>query len=134
MTLYHGSSTPDLKVLEPRIRFTPGSLGKRAPEAIYAGDEPAYAATHGFPWSSKEGFDVVYENGKVVLIVPEAHRERLLQPLFVYEVPGDGFELLDTEPKGHNYWTRERIVPVRCVRYETVTDAVERNGGSIRYI
>ncbi|HTM68571.1 MAG TPA: hypothetical protein VL426_04680, partial [Candidatus Binatia bacterium] len=71
---------------------------------------------------------------KVVLLVPEALKGRLLQPLFVYEVSGEGFELLDTEPKGHNFWTHEKVVPVRCVAYATVTAAIEKNEGSVRFI
>jgi hypothetical protein len=52
--LYHGSTTSDIKILIPKLRHTPGEL-KEKKEAIYAASDPAYAAGHAFPWTSKEG-------------------------------------------------------------------------------
>jgi len=133
--LYHGSLTPNIKEFTPRKRYAPRELGEGVPEAIYAGDEPAYAAAHSFPWSAKEGFDVIYEDGGLVLIVPKRFVERLNHEVYIYKLPGDTFELLkDVNPKGHNFWSHEAVVPTNFNKYASVTDAVKNNGGILRYI
>jgi len=48
--VYHGSIIPDIKIFEPRKRYTPGELSENEIEdAIYAGDDPTYCAAHAFP-------------------------------------------------------------------------------------
>ena len=69
--LYHCSTTPGIKELEPRKRFTPMILGKKAKPAIYAAKDPGYAAGHGFSWKSSDGLDIFEYNNKVILKVPK---------------------------------------------------------------
>ncbi len=87
--LYHGSTIQNLKVLEPRKRFTPGEDFQEA--VIYATPVPAYAAAHAFPWSSDEGFDLE-TNDNIELIVPSSRKERLGIPISIYKVSADSFE------------------------------------------
>ena len=61
--LYHGSTTQNIKRLEPRIRYTPA--GKIDYSAIYASPLAAYAAAHSFPWSSNEGVDLDVLNNQI---------------------------------------------------------------------
>ena len=133
--LYHGSSTPNIKEFEPRKRYTPGALGKDVPPAIYATDDAAYASGHAFPWSSKEGFDLRYENGKLVLIVPEKEQDRLNQKIYIYKLKADNFELLpDVSPKGRTFWSLKPATPIEVKEFQTVKEAVEFYGGNIRLV
>lgn len=101
--LYHASPRGALQLLKPRHRFTPRSHQDSLP-AIYASDHPAYAAAHGFPWSTAEGVRLLFDGPKPVLILPEKLRNRLLRPVYVYSVPFSSFELLhDVPPFGHNF-------------------------------
>lgn len=130
--LYHGSTQSGIAVLEPRKRFVPGSMGAEAPEAIYAGKTAAYAAAHSWPWSSDGGVDIRIEDGREVLIVPAAIEDRLQQKVFVYVVPADAFQLMDTEPHGYNFWSQQTVMPLSCLEYASVREALEKNGGSVR--
>jgi hypothetical protein len=132
-TLYHGTSVAGIEELEPRRRFTPGALGMDAPPAIYATDDPAYAAAQAFPWSSAEGFDLRYVEGVVVLTVPGEHAPRLEQPICVYELPATSFELLpQVAPRGRNYRSLRAVRPISVQAFPTVRAGIERYGGQVR--
>ena len=75
--LYHGTGVPNIDMMEPRKRFTPG--GQNAPERVYAGDMPAFAAAHSFPWATEEGFELSVEDGTVIFKVPSKFKSRLEQ-------------------------------------------------------
>ena len=135
--VYHGSDQADIEEFEPRTRYTPGALqGQEMPPAIYAGDDPAYAAAHAFPWGSAEGFNLRYEAGKVVLAVPEQLAHRLEQKVYIYKLSGDAFEVLpDVAPEGHNFWSKVHTKPVeQPVAFDSVREAIEHFGGEIRII
>ncbi len=61
--LYHGSSIQNLKILEPRKRFTPE--GKINYSAIYASPSIQFSICHSFPWSTNEGVNLSIEDGKI---------------------------------------------------------------------
>jgi len=133
--VYHGSVTPDIKMFEPRKRYTPGEFSENEiNEAIYAGDDPAYCAAHAFPWGSEEGFNLFYENDKVVLEVPEKYKDSLNQKVYIYKLPSSAFKLLDIEPKGHNFWSKEKVKPIGIQKFNSVTEAIKTLGGKIRII
>jgi hypothetical protein len=130
--LYHGSITPDIEILEPRKRYTPGSE-ENAPERIYAGDLPAFAAAHSFPWGSKEGFELFVENEKVIFRVPCRFKERLMQKAYLYKVSSDKFERTSSEVTGHTYHSQEATKPVKIQKFNSVGEAIEYFGGEVVY-
>lgn len=131
--LYHGSTTKGIKLFEPRKRFTPGVLGKNVPPAIYATDDPRYAAAHAFSWSSKEGFDTYYEKNNLILEVPKKFQKRLDQKICIYTVPKESFELLKkVEPKGRNYWSLQQVKPLSIKCFNSVRDAFIYYGAIIK--
>jgi hypothetical protein len=133
--LYHGSTTPDIKTLEPRKRYTPAALGKKAKPAIYAAADPAYAVGHGFPWSSDEGFDIYEKDGTVVLMVPREMKGRLEQKIFVYALPARGFHLLkEDSPKSRIYLSHRRVKPIKAEGFDNVRKAMKYYGGKIKLI
>ncbi len=135
MHVYHGTTTPDISELEQRTRYTPAILSDRTQAAIYAGDDPAYAAGHAIPWSSEEGFDLDYEGEKVVLSVPDRFRDRVNQEIYIYILPGDSFELLESvKPEGHNFRSLHRVRPLGILFFGTVQEAMNYFGGEIRFI
>ena len=108
---------------------------RRFPPAIYATDDPAYAAGHAFPWSSPEGFDLGYENEKLILVVPSKKQDRLNQKIYIYKLKADNFELLkDVKPKGRNFWSLKPATPIEVQEFQTVKEAVEIYGGSVRFV
>lgn len=133
--LYHGSINAGINVLEPKKRFTPGNETD-SPEAIYASDDPAFAAAHGFPWSSTEGVDLYYdkdENGRkcVHLEVPQSILSRLIQGISVYTVKCEGFKRVDADVAGKSF---RSLMATKCLaekRFKTVIEAVEYFGGKV---
>lgn len=68
----------------------------------------------------------------VVLEVPKNIEERLNQPIFIYHISSERFELLNIPPYGHNYRSLE---PVKCIakqRFETVIEAITHFGGTVK--
>lgn len=135
--LFHGSQTDSIETLEPRKRYTPGTE-VNSPAGIYATNDPAYAAAHAFPWSSSEGIDLYYGSDDdetpehVILEIPQSLEPRLKQPIFIYEVSPENFELLSIPPYGHNYRSLE---PAKCIakqRFETVVEAMNYYGGTVK--
>ena len=129
--LYHGSITPNIESLEPRKRYTPG--GQNVPERIYAGDLPAFAAAHSFPWGSNEGFDLSVENGKVIFRVPANFKNRLMQKVYLYKVASNKFEWTSGEGTGHTYHSEEATKPDEIQEFDTVQEAIEHFGGEVVY-
>jgi len=135
MVLYHGSITPNIEQLEPRRRYTPGQLGDDVPAAVYATDDPAYAAAHAFPWGSDEGFDLRYIDGMLHFEVPAQFRDRLKVPAYLYELPADNFTVIDgVRPLGRNYWATVPVKPTGRIDYQTVEEGVTKNGGVVDYV
>lgn len=135
--LFHGSQTDNIETLEPRKRHTPGGEAN-SPAGIYATDDPAYATAHAFPWSSSEGIDLYYGSNNdeasehVILEIPQSLESRLKQPIFIYEISPENFELLPIPPYGHNY---RSLKPAKCIakkRFETVIEAVNHYGGTVK--
>jgi hypothetical protein len=128
---YHSSQTDDIDTLEPRSRYTPGG-DKAPPSSVYATDDPAYAATHAFPWATEEGVNLYYDDsGHVKLEVPASIQDRLKQPVFIYEVSSKTFEAVTSDEMGHNF---RSVVPVKCLakrRFENVIAAVTCYGGTV---
>lgn len=121
--LYHGSATSGIKVLKPRRRRVPGT-DMDAPSAVYASDDPAFAAGFGFLWGSNEGgiwhgYATDDDEGSVVcMTVSTTHRHKLEQPVSVYKVSSDSFELMShVPPEGRNY---RSWVGVECLAEESL--------------
>lgn len=135
-SLYHGSQADNIEMLEPRKRYTPGEIPNSP--AIYASDDPAFAAAHAFPWSSSEGIDLYYdhEDGDVkehvVLEVPEHLLSRLEKPVFIYQVSSEKFESLNIPPYGHNYRSLEATKCIAKQRFDTVIEAIHYFGGTVK--
>lgn len=130
LTLFHGSQTDNIKTLEPRKCFVP-SNDTAPPAAVYASDDPAYAAAHAFPWVTAEGVNLYFDRKLVVLEIPKSIEERLKRPVFIYTVPADTFEPVASDAVGHNF---RSVKPVTCLaerRFETVIDAVTTFGGTV---
>jgi len=138
--LYHGSATSGIEVLEPRRRRVPGT-DMDAPSAVYASDDAAFAAGFGFSWGSNEGgiwhgYTTNDEGGLVVcMMVSTTQQHKLEQPVSVYKVSSDSFELMPhVPPCGRNY---RSWVAVRCLAEESftsVTAAIEHYGGIVKVI
>ncbi len=135
MKLYHGTIVPNIKELEPRKRYTPGQIDYDVPPAVYATDDPAYASAHAFPWGSNEGFDLYYDKQNILTFqVPKKYKSRLETEIFIYEVPEDKFTLLENvSPKGRNYWSLEKVVPITIMHYKSVEEAITKNNGIVKY-
>lgn len=138
--LYHGSDRGDIRRLEPRKRFTPGSHRTEAPPAVYASDDPAYAAAHSFPWTTAEGIILGFErnaegNHVVILRVPKALAHRLEQPVYLYALPAKAFELMpDVPPRGHNFRSLEAVGPLLTQSFPNVRAAIEEHGGRVELL
>ncbi len=133
--VYHGSIIAGIKILEPKKRFTPGALGKDVPLAIYATDDPGYAAAHSFPWSSREGFDAYYKSDKLILKVPKLFQDRLEQEICIYTLPVKQFSLLkNVKPIGRNYWAHVPIKPISAKCFPAVSVALKYYGVKIKII
>lgn len=128
--LYHGSVVADLKILEPRKRFTPSEDFREA--VIYATPVVAYAAAHAFPWSSDEGFDLKTDD-IIELIVPTSQKERLHTPISVYKVPADSFEHLLEEETGLTWHSSITVPVLEEKKFSSVVQALESLGGVVRY-
>ena len=97
--LYHGSTTQNIKTLEPRKQYTP--QGKIDYSAIYATPLPAYAAAHSFPWSTDEGVKLDVDENGVDMSIPKSLKERLQVPISIYKISPDGFEHTQEEITGY---------------------------------
>ena len=135
--LYHGSSTPNIQELEPRKRWVPGELIERfkgkenVPLAVYATDDPACAAVHSFDWSTSLGFDLFYEDDKIVLVVPEKFKDRLKRKVYIYKILAKGFEkLISTD---HTYWYLKAVKVLGVEPFDDVETAIRSFSGGVRY-
>ena len=138
--VFHGSNSRGIEEFKLRRRFVPGVEGDAAPPAVYASDDPAYAAGHSFPWTSSDGIDLgfcrdEFQREQVVLSVPEKLLERLKQPVFLYTLLGERFQLLpNVSPIGHNYRCLRTVKAIDVVEFDSVTEAVAYYGGKIEVI
>lgn len=129
---YHGTTKPDIDEFEPRKRLVPGGVNhKEQPAAVYAGDNPAFAAGHSIPWSSEEGFELGFENDQVVLRVPKEHEYRLDRKVYIYQLPREGFSLTQGEGTGHSFQTEQKVRPIAVQEFGSVTEAIEHFGGVV---
>jgi hypothetical protein len=134
--LYHGSSVPGLKILEPRHRYTPGAESE-SPEGIYASDDGAFAAGHAFSWHSEEGIDLGYydETMTMTLQVPVSLRWRLDQSISIYTVDTKDFVVLpDVAPSGRTYRSLVKVTCLEEKRFESIWEAFTTYGGQIRVV
>lgn len=130
--VYHGSTAGDIAEFEPRKRYTPGDLD--VPPRVYATPNPAFAAEHSFPWSSEEGIDVIFDDDQTVLVVPEKHKNRLDQKVYVYKIDGSKFTLTKEEGTGETFHCDEHVSPKEARSFESVTSAIEYFGGRVDII
>lgn len=129
--LYHGSTVSDIKILEPRKRYTPAN--KIEFEAIYASPNPGFAIAHSFPWTSNEGFDVETRTDTIELIVPKVFKDRLDVPVYLYKVLSEKFIHTKEERTGLTYHSIEPVTVVEVKGYESVEAAMKDAGGVIKY-
>ena len=133
-TIYHGTTTPNIAILEPRKRFTPGgaNIADMIKPRIYASYVPAFAVAHGFPWSSADGIDIEISEGKVTLVLPKNKSGILDQKVCLYELPDTTFVHTDEEETGLTYHTEVNTVPLSVKCFASISEAMEVNGGRIR--
>ncbi|MBU3668365.1 MAG: hypothetical protein FGM57_00170 [Candidatus Taylorbacteria bacterium] len=129
--LYHGSTTQNIKTLEPRKRYTP--QGKIDYSAIYAKPLPAYAAAHSFPWSTDEGVGLDVEEHGVDLSIPNSLKERLQVPVSIYKLAPDSFEHTEEELTGYTWHTTKPIEILEEVKYPSVEVALKELGAKLTY-
>lgn len=130
--LYHGSTTQNLKTLEPRKRYTP--QGKIDYSAIYATPLPGYAATHSFPWSSDEGVDLEVIENKISFSIPKILAERLQVPISIYKISNENFEHTQEEVTGYTWHTTQPVEIIEEKQYESVEIALKELGVDYRYV
>jgi hypothetical protein len=136
--VFHASPTGDIKEFEPRNGATPTVENRQSPARVYATDNPAYAAGHGFDWSTNEGVSLGFRTDEVgqevlELEVPSALTNRLNKPVYVYSLPGELFDLLPhVAPFGHNYASTTPVKPIDVARFPDVRTAVESYGGVVK--
>jgi hypothetical protein len=118
--LYHGSTIPGLKILEPRKRYTPSKDINY--EAIYATPIEGYAAAHSFPWSTDEGVDLDVIDDKVIMLIPKSITERLMTPVSIYKISSKNFEHLAKEVTGQTWQT---IKPCKVISEEKFSNVLE---------
>lgn len=130
--LYHGSAAHNIKILEPRKRYTP--QGKINYSAIYATPLPAFAAAHSFPWSTDEGVELDVEENEVTLSIPKSLKERLQIPISIYKVQAEGFEYTEEESSGYTWHTIHPVEVIEEAKYPSVEIALKELGVKFRYI
>ena len=129
--LYHGSTTQNLKTLEPRKRHTPyGEMNA----SIYATPSAAFAATHSFLWTTDEGVNLNVHGDHIVLTLPESMKERLQVPVSIYKLEDTGFEHTVKESTGYTWHIEQPVEILEEIKYESVEDAIVISGGEVRYI
>ncbi len=130
--LYHGSAVQNLKVLEPRKRYTPA--GKIEYSAIYATPLLPYAIAHSFPWSSDEGvgLDIVKDN--ISISIPKAIKDRLKVPISVYKISSENFELTKEEETGYTWHSTKPVQVLEEIKYESVEEALKEVGAVVEYV
>lgn len=130
--LYHGSNIQDLKILEPRKRYTPA--GKIEYSAIYATPLLPYAMAHSFPWSSDDGvgLDIIKDN--ISISIPKSLRERLTVPISIYKISSENFELTKEEETGYTWHSTKPAEVLEEIKYASVEEALKDVGAEIEYI
>ena len=130
--LYHGSTTQNIKVLEPRKRYTPA--GKIDYSAIYATPLPAFAVAHSFPWSTDEGVGLDVDEHGIDLSIPATLKERLQVPISIYKVSPEGFEHTKEDVTGYTWHTTHPVEVLEEAQYPSVEIALKELGAKFRYI
>src|SRR4051812_15559937 len=121
-----------IREFEPRSKATPQGLDLGP--AVYSSPLPAFAAAHGFRWSSNEGFTLYVVDCEVVFKVPERFRYRLLVPVYLYELPPDHFEITPEETTGWTFHSRMKVVPLDVRKFGSVEEAIFSFGGHVKYV
>jgi hypothetical protein len=129
--LYHGSTTQNIKILEPRHRYTPA--GKINDEAIYATPLPVFAAAQSFPWSSDEGVILDATDEKIKMTVPTGLKQRLSAPISIYKISSGGFEQTVEESTGFTWHTKSPVRVLEEIKYPSAAEAIRSLGGEIIY-
>lgn len=135
---YHASPNSGIEEFEPRRLSSPGIEFGHSPERVFASDDPAYAAGHGFRWGNSSGIELGFEDDgdgekRVCLSVAWDQKDLLDQPVYIYQLPADGFEeLIHVTPKGHNFATEKNVKPVSVQSFPDVRSAVEFYGGRVK--
>lgn len=100
---------------------------------MYAGDCPAFAAAHAFPWATEEGFELSVEGDKVLFRVPEEFHNRLKVPVHIYKISGEGFSKTAGEGTGHTFHVNHEVAPVSVESFDNVQAAIEHYGGVVEF-
>lgn len=134
--IYHGTTSKGLEILEPRKRYTPGGsdLADSITARIYATYVPAYAVSHSFPWSSEDGFDIEIRDKVVTLLVPKNKQDVLKQEICIYSLPDNTFSPTEEEETGLTYHSTEAVKPTNCECFSSVTEAMQKYGGIVKFI
>jgi hypothetical protein len=134
--LYHGSTVLGLTELQPFRRTTPGELKKEdVPESIYATDNPLAAVMFSFPWRSEEGIDLQIVGETLKLIVPSCHKDRLTQPIALYQLSRAPFTRVPNVSQAiGNFWAQESVPVSGVEEFPNVYSGVARFGGEIAVI
>lgn len=134
--IYHGTIQKNLRVIKPFKRYTPGgeALADSIQPRVYATYDPAYAVAHSFPWSSDDGVDISVQDNMVTLLVPKDKQKVLEQPVCIYILPDDTFSHTQEEETGLTYHSLQEVVPVDCECFNSVTTAMQRYSGRIKFI
>lgn len=127
--LYHGSTTSNIKILEPRHRYSPA--GKIEYDAIYATPMKGYAVAHSFPWSTDEGVDLDIVDGKVAFAVPESFKERLQVPISIYKISSENFAHTKEEETGRTWHTTKPVHVIDEEKFESVEIALKKFGANV---
>ena len=130
--LYHGSTTQNIKILEPRKRYTP--QGKIDYSAIYATPLQGYAATHSFPWSSDEGVALDVNEDEISFSVPKKLAERLQSPISIYKISSENFKHTQEELTGYTWHTTQPVEVLEEKQYASVAEALKELGVDVKYV
>lgn len=133
--IYHGTIIKGITILEPKKRYTPGgeTSAEAIGERIYASYIPAFAAAHGFPWSSEDGIDVEVDGETIILVLPKDKQALLEQAVCIYTLPDDTFKLTIEEETGLTYHSTEPVAPIECHCFTSIIDAMKEYGGTIKF-
>ena len=130
--VYHGSSTGGITELEPRQRYTPH--GEDVGSRVYASPSPSFAAAQSFPWSSDDGVDILYENGTLVLVIPEEYKDWLNRKVFIYKLDAQDFTQTIEDQTGKTVHSNCPVTPQEIFEFNSVVDAIEYFGGRVKNI
>ncbi len=129
--LYHGSSTQNLKIIEPRRKTY---VHKTDPPRVFVTTDESFAACFTFYWADQEGFDLGnINNGPWILKVPKKFKNRLTKPCSIYIVEPGNYKQVKNMLK-QEYFSTKPIKVLEEIKYRTALDAMKTNGVKVIFI